>query len=317
MSFESRRQCISARLLAKAAAVTLLAGMLAANPRAAQASPATFVTALPVAQSQVLFRFNWNTVYGGQSFTGLQFPLDLAYGLNARWTIFTTYTPMYGSIETQTPSGREATAAGGMGDTLAFIRYTLFSRDSPKSTLRIAPLGGLFLPSGSNTLHNASGLLPGPVQTGSGAVAPYGGVAFGLNNAVYGFAADSTIRANPITQAGVSPGDQFRADGQAELRLTPITLPDYGLPDELWVSIEENYQHDALSHTAGRISPGTGGQSFYQDAVLEFATLHYEVGAGLQIPLWQDPNSRADVSEKRQVLFFTEYYFSGFTRHGQ
>jgi hypothetical protein len=315
MAFDSCGPSAPPRLFPKTAVVILLAGLLAANPRFAQASPATFVTALPVAQSQALLRLNWDTAYGGQNFTGLQFPIDLAYGLNAKWTIFTTYTPMHSSIRTQAPSGGETVAGGGMGDTLAFIRYTLFSRDSPKSTARLAPLAGLSLPSGSNTLHNAAGLLPGPIQTGSGAVAPYAGVAFGLNNAAYGFAADSTIRANPITRTGVSPGDQFRADGQAELRLTPRTLPDYGLPKELWISIEENYQHDALSHTAGRISPGSGGQSFYQDAVLEFATLHYEVGAGLQLPLWQDLNSPEDVREDRQVLFFTEYYFSGFMRH--
>jgi hypothetical protein len=51
--------------------------------------------------------------------------------------------------------------------------------------------------------------------------------------------------------------------------------------------------------------------------VLEFATLHYEIGAGLQLPVVQDLNSLNDVREKRQLLFFTEYYLSGFKRHKQ
>ena len=299
-------------------AVCLLVGFLAGCPHIAMASPATFVTALPVAQNQILSRFNWNPTFSSQDLTSFQFPFDLAYGLNARWTIFTTFNPVYASIQTQTLSGQRKVSTGGLGDTLAFARYTLFSRDTPKSTLRIAPLAGLYLPSGSNTLSDSSGLLPAPIQTGSGSIAPYGGVAFGWNGPMYGLAADSTFRHNPVTHAGISPGDQFRVDGQSELRLYPLTLPDLGLPKgELWLSIEENYQHDSLSHINGQVSSGSGGSSFYQDAILEWATLHYEIGAGIQLPVVQDLNSPNDVREKRQLLFFTEYYFSGFKRHNQ
>ena len=298
-------------------AVCLLVGFLAGCPRSTLASPATFVTALPVAQNQVLSRFNWNPTFSSQDLTSFQFPFDLAYGLNARWTIFTTFNPVYNSIQTQTPSGQSNISSGGLGDTLVFARYTLFSRDTPKSTLRIAPVAGLYLPSGSNALSDSNGLLPAPMQTGSGSVAPYGGVAFGWNGPAYGLAADSTFLHNPITNTGISPGDQFRVDGQGELRLYPLTLPEIGLPRELWISIEENYYHNSLSHINGQVLPGSGGVSFYQDAVLEFATLHYEIGAGIQLPVVQDLNSSSDVREKRQLLFFTEYYFSGFKRHKQ
>jgi hypothetical protein len=305
------------RPLQKLAYACLLAGLLAGYPRFALASPATFVTALPVAENQALTRFNWNSVFGSQGFTSFQFPLDLGYGLSARWTLFTTLNPVYGSIQTQTLSGQQKVSAGGLGDTLAFARYTLFSRDTPKSTLRIAPLAGLYLPSGSNTLSDSIGLSAAPIQTGAGTIAPYGGVAFGWNGPMYGLAADSTFRHNPITHMGIAPGDQFRVDGQSELRLYPLTLPEIGLPKELWLSIEENYQHDSLSHIAGQVAPGSGGSSFDEDAVFEYATLRYEIGAGIQIPVMQDLNSPNDVREKRQLLFFTEYYFSGFKRHRQ
>ncbi len=306
------------RLLPRVAGAWVLAVFFAGCLRPALASPTTFVTALPVAENQALTRFNWNPAFGSQRFTSFQFPFDLAYGVDARWTIFTTFNPVYASIQTQTLSGQHEVSTGGLGDTLAFARYTLFSQDTPKSTLRIAPLAGLYLPNGSNTLSDANGLLPAPIQTGSGSVAPYGGVAFGWNGPAYGLAADSTFRHNPITHTGISPGDQFRVDGQGELRLFPLTLPNLGLPKgELWLSIEENYQHDSLSHINGQVSSGSGGASFYQDAILEWATLHYEIGAGIQLPVVQDLNSPNDVREKRQLLFFTEYYFSGFKRHKQ
>ena len=81
--------------------------------RFALASPATFITALPVAENQTLTRFNWDPIFSGQDLTNFQFPFDLAYGLNARWTLFATLNPMYNSIETQTPSGSRAVSSGG------------------------------------------------------------------------------------------------------------------------------------------------------------------------------------------------------------
>lgn len=220
-------------------------------------------------------------------------------------------------MDVPTSDGPQKATSAGWKDTLAFVRYTLFSRDKPTSTLRIAPLAGLYLPSGSNTLHNSSGLLPPSLQTGSGTVSPYAGMAFGWNGMTYGMAADSTFRHNPITQSGINPGDQFRADGQGEVKLYPFKLPKDGLPNELWLSIEENYEHNSHSHTNGLVLAGSGGESFYQDAVLEYATLHYEFGAGLQEPVVQDLNSTEDVREKRKLLFFTEYYFSGFSGRKQ
>ena len=306
------------RLSLRWADACLLTVLLAGCPQTSLGAPVTFITALPVAENQLFTRFYWNSTFGSQSFMSYQLPFDLAYGLNARWTIFTTFNPLYASIQAQTPSGQSTVSTGGFADTRVFARYTLFSRDTPKSTLRIAPLAGLFLPSGSNTLSDSSPLFSAPIQiTGSGSVDPYGGVAFGWNGPKYGLAADSTFRHNAVAHAGFTPGDQFRVDGQSELRLYPMTLPDSGLPKELWLSVEENYRHDSLSHLADQVAPGSGGSSFYEDTILEYATLHFEIGAGLQVPVMLDLNSPDDVREKRRVLFFTEYYFSGFSRHRQ
>lgn len=286
---------------------------LLASVRCLNASPATFVTALPVAESQILARFNWNPTIGSQNYVRNMFPLDLAYGISARWTVFTTLTAGHTSMNISRPDGSVPVATSGWTDTLGFVRFTLYSRDKPSSTFRIAPLGGLYLPSGSNTEKNQYGYLPNSLQTGSGHVAPYGGVALGLNNRVYGFAADSTIRHNPVTSTGISPGDAFRADAQGELRLYPFHLPKDGLPNELWISIEENYQHDSLSLQDGRVLAKSGAETFDQDAVFEYATLHYEIGLGAQLPVMQHLGPTA-VRERYQLLIFSEYYLSGFSR---
>jgi hypothetical protein len=52
------------------------------------ASPATFVTALPVAKGQWLIRFNAQQTLGTSSFVSAQFPVNNAYGLTPRWRCF-------------------------------------------------------------------------------------------------------------------------------------------------------------------------------------------------------------------------------------
>lgn len=278
------------------------------------ASPATFVTALPVAKNQILARFNWDPTFSTEDLSSYQFPFDLAYGITGRWTVFTTFSLSHSSMNVSHISPADHLTSGGWDDTLAFVRYTLFSVDKPASTFRIAPLVGLFLPTGDNGLHNSSGLFPQSLQTGSGSVDPYGGVAVGWNGMKYGLAGDSTFRHNPVTPAGSSPGDEFRADAEEEARLYPIHSPQEGLPSEIWLSLEQNFKQDSRSSLNGLASAGTGGKSFFQDAVLEYATLHYELGAGIQFPVFQNLNGAPDLREKRQLLFFSEYYFSGFTR---
>jgi hypothetical protein len=291
----------------------LLLLTLLATVRCLNASPATFVTALPVAQNQILTRFNWNPRLGSQAYVSNMFPIDLAYGVNARWTLFTTLNLGHTSMNVSTEGPPKHAATSGWGDTLAFARYTLYSRDTSAATFRIAPVAGAYLPSGSNAQQMAHRILPAPLQTGSGAVAPYGGIAMGFNTRRYGVAADTTFRHNPITHSGISPGDAFRADAQGEIRLHPFHLPKDGLPNELWLSVEENYRHISLSHQDGAVLGQSGTETFDQDAVFEYATLHYEVGLGAQVPLMQLLGPGA-VRQRYELLFFTEYYLSGFSR---
>ena len=57
-----------------------------------------------------------------------------------------------------------------------FGRYTVFRRDWPGRTLRIAPFVGLELPTGDDDETDAFGRLPASVQPGSGSWDPFGGV---------------------------------------------------------------------------------------------------------------------------------------------
>jgi hypothetical protein len=135
------------------------------------ASPATFVTALPVARDQWLIRFNAQPSFGSSDSRSVQFPITNAFGITSRWAFFLNLNQGFASLTEGATKTR--LDSSGSGDTLGFVRYTLFRIDKPLSTLRIAPLAGISIPTGDNSLKGPQGLLPGSLQTGSGTLDPH------------------------------------------------------------------------------------------------------------------------------------------------
>ncbi len=56
----------------------------------------------------------------------------------------------------------------GPGDTWITVKYRFFHRDFPRGSTMVAVLGGIKLPTGSHTERDALGVLPHPVQPGTG-----------------------------------------------------------------------------------------------------------------------------------------------------
>jgi hypothetical protein len=281
-------------------------------------SAATFVTALPVATDQLLVRFNAQPFFGTSGFTGVQFPVNIGYGLTSRWALFLNANQGFGSLTAASPSGPASLSSAGVGDTLFFARYTLFRIDKPKSTFRIAPLAGAFIPTGNNALRGEQGLLPQALQTGSGTVDPYFGVTTGYNNPRWGMAADTTYRRNATTNQGISPGSELRSDAQFELRVIPLHLPEEGNPKVLWLSIEANYVQDLRSDVNGVPVASSGGKSLKQDVILEWTTLHWQLGVGGQVPVMQDLPGVGRIREHSGAFVFFEYYLAApQRRHGR
>ncbi|MFP5267401.1 MAG: hypothetical protein ACLGQU_08540 [Acidobacteriota bacterium] len=266
------------------------------------AAPATFVTALPVAENQVLVRFNVQPLFGSEGYRDVEVPVNIGYGLNPNWALFTTIHQGSTTLDGNPSSG-------GEGDLLFFLRNTLYKRDKPKSTFRITPLAGLSLPTGSN--HNAfDGVLAPPdLQTGSGTVDPYVGITSGYNSLRYGAAFDATWRYNPVTRSGYSPGSEFRSDGQAEITMLPIHFPSQGLPSLFVLSVEANYTQQSDSFVNG-VETQDAAKTFCQDAILELASLHWEAGLGAQAPLLQDLASPSTPEEHTRYYAYFEYYLS-------
>ena len=295
----------------RTAFILLLAALGVINPSGASASPATFVTALPVAKNQGLFRFNAEPGFGPSGYRSLQFPVNFAYGGTPSWSLFVTANQGVLSLD-HNPS------TFGAGNALVFIRNTLFKIDKPRSTFRVAPLAGASLPTGQNRYTVDGTLAPGPLQAGSGTVDPYAGVTFGYNNSLFGAAWDATYLDNRAASAGYSPGSQLDADGQMEIRLLPFHLPDEGLPSSLVLSIEGNYQDQGTSHVNRLPIQASANKTYKQDAIFEWATLHWEAGAGEQLSVMRDYETPHPIAARSRTYLFFEYYVSmpGWRRRG-
>ena len=293
-------------MLRKLLRTLLLTCLIMPGSTIAWASPATFVTALPVALDQILARVDADTALTASNLVYAQFPVSVALGATSSLALFATFKQGFTSL---TQDG-ETSTSGGSSDTLLFARYTLFKRDRPKTTLRIAPLVGAYLPTGSNTLSNSNGLLAAPLQTGTGTLDPYVGITLGSNGTRYGAAWDATYRWNPSTVHGISPGDVIRTDGEVEMRLLPVHLPQEGIPKELWFVLETNLIKNRSGKIDGAMDPNSGGFTWNGAATLQLPTLHWELGMGVLLPIVQQFNGVGGIPEGKGFISFFEYYLS-------
>ncbi|MDQ1471641.1 MAG: hypothetical protein QOJ99_3121 [Bryobacterales bacterium] len=292
--------------------------LLFALPAGALCSAVTFVTSLPVARDQIVVRFNLQPSFSTRQLNTFQFPVSVAYGLTSKLGLFANLSQGFASIDTATPTGAARLLNGGSGDTGFYARYTLYKIDKPNSTFRVTPLAGFFIPTGGNTFTFQSKLQSKSLQFGSGTVDPYVGVAAGISAKRWTTNWDATYRLNPLTSANFSAGSELRLDGQAELKIWPITMPDQGLPHLVNLSLESNYYVNRKDHLNGVLSANSGGRIFRESALLQLSSLRWQVGGGIQIPLLQDLNGTGRVKQKVGYLVFFEYYLAApvWRKHG-
>ncbi len=282
------------------------------------AAPATFITALPVSQDQLLARFSFNPTLssnpsapsGGTQLNNYQFPETFLYGLTDKIALALDARQGFSSMQEGLPQGSQNLSASGFGDTLVFARYTLFDIDRPGSTFRIAPLLGAYLPTGYYDKSNASGLLPQALQNGSGSVDPFMGLTAAFYNRNYGWSWDATWRHNLPSPGGFDLGDEARTDGEFEFRIFPHSLPSSFLPNELWGVFETNLISNNRSEIAGNLDSASGGFSWLFWSGFDYATLHWELGAEVGVPVVQNLNGPGQVKQIVSFRLFYEYYLA-------
>lgn len=262
---------------------------------AADAGPVTFLTALPVGQSQAvvraqyfLIRTNDDPTSADRRLTVHGVPVAVAVGVTPRLAIFGIVPILNKSLEVNTPVGRVTREASGVGDVVAFARYTVYSVDRTEYTLRIAPFGGVKLPNGDHDRADALGRLARPLQLGSGSWDGLGGVAFTWQTKQWEFDADAGFRKTTGAD-GFQFGHEFSSDQSFQYRMWPRVLGG-GVPAFLFAVIESNLTVQGRSDSGGRSDPDSGGTRWDLDLGLQYVTANYILEGIVQIPAVDRPN---------------------------
>ena len=273
--------------------IAIIGGLLAAGT--AEAGPITFLTALPVAQSQVVIRGQYLFIRASDDPTPADrqltvngVPIALAVGVTPRLALFGIVPILDKSMKVTVPIGRVTRAATGLGDVVTFARYTVYAVDTTESTVRIAPFGGVKLPSGAQDSSDALGPLPRPLQLGSGSWDGLGGIAVTWQTKQWEFDADVGYRKN--TEAdGFRFGNAFSTDLSFQYRVWPGQL-GAGVPAFLFVVVETNLVSQRRSEMAGMRDPDSGGTRWDTDLGLQYVTATYILEGIVQIPTVDRPN---------------------------
>ncbi len=265
---------------------------------AARAAPESFNTALPVAEGEFVFREQFILDQSGADPSGADRDRTawvlvsvLGYGANSDLALFGVVPYVDRSLDITQGSARRTRSASGLGDISVFGRYTVFRRDWPGRTLRVAPFAGLELPTGDDDETDSFGRLPASVQPGSGSWDPFGGVVLSYQTLDFEVDAQASYRAN--TKANdFEFGDVARLDGALQYRLWPRELGS-GVPGFLYGVLEANLIHRDKDQVSGTNDPDSGGLSLFILPGLQYVTKRWIVETGVQIPVVQDLNGTA------------------------
>ena len=263
------------------------------------AAPVTFNTALPVAQGEFVFRQLFVVSRAAndpgpvkRKVSGWASISVLGYGVSPRWTVFGVL-PVVGekTLSRDTSTGRERRSAGGIGDLLLFSRYTLYQRDRPGSTFRIAPFLGVEAPTGQEDARDSQGRLPPDLQPGSGSWDGTAGVVISRQTLAYQIDAQLSYRFNSKANH-FKAGDRVSLDASWQYRLWPRQLKG-GLPGFLYGVLETNASHQLKNKISGHREPDSGGWRWFITPGFQYVTRRWVLEGVVQLPVLQNLNSQA------------------------
>lgn len=264
------------------------------------AAPVTFNTALPVAKGQGLFREQLVAIRRSDDPTPADRDLTvlggvsvLGYGVTADVAVFGALPFLDKKLELTTPAGtRVERSTSGFGDLRLFGRYTLFRKDMPGRTFRIASFAGVEAPTGATDEADALGRFPQTLQLGSGSWDPFFGVVGTWQTLDYQLDAQVGYEVNTKGANDFEFGDVFRADASLQYRLLPRTL-GAGVPGFLYGIVEANLAHQAKDRIRGADDPDSGGTALFLSPGLQYVTKRWILEGVVQVPALQDLNGGA------------------------
>ncbi|MDX8412952.1 MAG: transporter [Mariprofundales bacterium] len=265
----------------------------------AEAGPITFNSALPVAdgmtilRSQLkLLRKSTDTTAEGRVLHVTAEPVVLAYGATAKLALFGMLPYVEKRLDLTVGGRRIQRNARGLGDAQLFARYTIYQRDQPGDTLRIAPFAGLKVPTGSHNQRDPLGLIPAVLQPGSGSWDPFLGIAITHQTLDWEFDLAAKYRLNSRA-SDFTFGDQARTDASFQYRVLPRTLERSGVPAFVYAVLESNLIWNGKNRDATVTDPNSGGVTWRFAPGLQYVTDRFVLESAIQIPVVQKLNGTA------------------------
>jgi len=265
----------------------------------AAAGPITFNSALPISEgvgivrSQIkLVRKTGDASALNRDVTVTAVPLVLAYGLSPKLALFGVLPYVNKRMDINMGAKRIQRSAQGLGDGKVFARYTVYQRDIPGDTLRIAPFLGLKIPTGAHDIRDAFGLLPRPLQSGSGSWDPFAGMAITRQTLDWEFDVAASYQVN-TKASGFEFGDEVRLDTSFQYRVLPRSLQDVGVPAFVYAVLESSLIWNGKNKLAGATDINSGGTTWNLTPGLQYVTRRYVLETAVQIPTIQRLNGTA------------------------
>ncbi|MEE8305522.1 MAG: transporter [Candidatus Tectomicrobia bacterium] len=273
----------------------LTLAMLATCVNAAIAAPITFNTALPVGAGKFVNREQFILARSGHDPSNSGREVDtnslesvLAYGVSGKLSMF-GILPLVGK-ELRLPGGVKRDSSG-FGDARLFARYSLYQRDNPGRTFRVAGFGGIKIPTGDDDETDSLGRLPIPLQSGTGSWdASIGGV---ISYQTLDFGVDTQLSYRANTEANdFEAGDVTRLDASLQYRLWPVKIGS-DTASFLYGVLEANIVHSQKDAIFGQSIPDSGGTTVFITPGIQYAAKKWILEAAVQLPVSQNLNGNA------------------------
>ncbi len=175
----------------------------------------------------------------------------------------------------------------GLADITVLGKYRVYTKNFIGGTSRLALIGGLKLPTGDDDATDSLGLLPPPLQLGSGSVDVVGGAAYTYQTLDHEFDAD--LRYIFKQEANnFEFGDAFQYNFSYQKRIFPVTLPDKGMYSQWNALLELNGVYQERNVASGVAVLASGGHTLFLSPGIQFVDKRWVAEASLQYPVLQD-----------------------------
>lgn len=272
---------------------TILAALVILTTSTPGVAQITSTPALPVTRGHGIVRVQTKLLRAtdtigttSRSLTVISAPVVGVYGVTPKLAVFGVVPILSKRLETTTPGSRVERNPAGLGDVRVFARYTAFQSNARGRTIRLAPFAGIEAPTGTNSAEDALGVLPAPLQLGSGSWDPFFGFAFTWETLGWQLNIAPAYQRN-TTADGFRFGNQARIDAGYKVRVLPRALGG-GIPRFLYANLESNLIHARPNETGDGTVVGSGGTTWYLGPGVQFITQRYIVEGAIQLPILQD-----------------------------